>query len=107
MATELSFLHFILDQLQALGTISAKKMFGEYGLYSDEKIFGLVCDNRLFIKPTEAGRNFIENVVEAAPYKGAKPYFLIEDKIENSEWLCELVKITVSELPTPKAKKKK
>ena len=28
-------------------------MFGEYGLYFDNKLFGLVCDNKLFIKPME------------------------------------------------------
>ena len=34
-----------------------------------------------------SGRKFIGNVVEATPYEGAKPSFLIEDKIEDSEWL--------------------
>ena len=82
-------------------------MFGEYALYSGNKIFALICDNKLFIKPTIAGRNYIQNVVEAPPYTGAKPSFLIEDKIEDHEWLCTLVKLTVSELPEPKPKKKK
>jgi len=80
-------------------------MFGEYGIYSDGKIFGLICDNMLYIKPTKSGKEFIGNVVEAPPYPGAKPYFLIEDKIDNSEWLSELVRITVNELPVPKPKK--
>ncbi len=54
-----------------------------------------------------SGRNFINNVVEAPPYKGAKPSFLIEEKIEDREWLSELVRISVKELPEPKPKKKK
>ena len=82
-------------------------MFGEYGVYADKKIFGLICDNKLFIKPTEAGRAFIKNPVEAPPYPGAKPSFLIEDKLDDREWLSELVRITVIELPEPKPKKKK
>lgn len=50
-------------------------MFGEYGVYADGKIFGLICDNKLFVKPTISGREFIGNVVEAPPYEGAKPGF--------------------------------
>ena len=107
MASDQKFVDFILEQLENVGNLTAKKMFGEYGIYADEKIFALICDNKLFIKPTEAGRTFIGDVVEAPPYPGAKPSFLIEDKIEDREWLSELVRVTVKELPVPKPKKKK
>ena len=107
MASNQDFVDFVTGQLQSAGDITSRKMFGEYALYSGAKIFALICDNKLFIKPTVAGRNFIQNVVEAPPYPGAKPSFLIEDKIEDHEWLSTLVKITVSELPEPKPKKKK
>lgn len=107
MASEKNFVDFVLDQIKNSGEITAKKMFGEYGIYSDGKLFGLICDNKLFIKPTNSGRKFIGNVVEAPPYEGAKSSFLIEDKIEDSEWLSELVRISLKELPAPKPKKKK
>ena len=107
MASEINFVDFVLEQIKNSGEITAKKMFGEYGIYSDGKLFGLICDNKLFIKPTNSGRKFIGNVVEAPPYEGAKPSFLIEDKIEDSEWLSELVRISLNELPAPKLKKKK
>ena len=107
MASEINFVDFVLEQIKNSGEITAKKMFGEYGIYSDGKQFGLICDNKLFIKPTNSGRKFIGNVVEAPPYEGAKPSFLIEDKIEDSEWLSELVRISLNELPAPKPKKKK
>jgi TfoX/Sxy family transcriptional regulator of competence genes len=81
-------------------------MFGEYGLYSDGKIMALVCDNQLFIKPTKAGRTYIETVFEYPPYQGAKPYFLIDDRLENKDWISELIRITVEELPESKPKKK-
>jgi len=80
-------------------------MFGECGLYFDNKLFGLVCDNKLFIKPTQSGRKYINEVVEASPYPGAKPSFLIEEKLDDREWLRKLVEITVNELPEPKPKK--
>jgi len=82
-------------------------MFGEYAVYADGKLFGLICDNKLFIKPTEAGRAFIKKPVEAPPYPGAKPSFLIEDQLEDREWISQLVRVTVEELPAPKPKKKK
>ena len=107
MASEINFVNLVVDQIKNSGEITAKKMFGEYGIYSDGKLFGLICDNKLFIKPTNSGRKFIGNVVEAPPYEGAKPSFLIEDKIDNSDWLSELVRISLNELPAPKPKKKK
>ena len=107
MASEQTFVDFIVDQIENAGEISAKKMFGEYALYSGEKMFALICDDKLFIKPTQAGRVFIGDVVEAPPYPGAKPSFLIEEKVEDRGWLSELVRISVAELPVPKPKKKK
>jgi TfoX/Sxy family transcriptional regulator of competence genes len=107
MSSNQNFVDFVIGQLQAAGNVTFKKMFGEYALYSGNKVFALICDNKLYIKPTIAGRNYIQNVVEAPPYTGAKPSFLIEGKIEDHEWLCILVKLTVSELPEPKPKKKK
>ncbi len=107
MASNQKFVDFVLEQIENAGEITAKKMFGEYAIYSDRKMFGVICDDKLFVKPTKSGREFIGNVVEASPYEGAKPSLLIEDKIEDREWLSELVRISVKELPMPKPKKKK
>jgi TfoX/Sxy family transcriptional regulator of competence genes len=49
-------------------------MFGEDS-YLDDKLFELICDNKLFSKPTNSGRKSIGNVVKAPAYKGAKPSF--------------------------------
>jgi len=106
MASDKNFVDFIIDQLENVGEVSVIKMFGEYGIYADGKIFGLICDNKLFIKPTQSGREFIGNPVEAPAYPGAKNSFLIEDKLEDRKWLSELVRISVKELPFPKPKKK-
>lgn len=107
MASDQNFVDFVLEQIKNVGEVTAKKMFGEYAVYANGKVFALICDNRLFIKPTDSGRKFIGNVVEAPPYEGAKPSFLIEDQIEDSEWISELVRISLEELPAPKPKKKK
>jgi TfoX/Sxy family transcriptional regulator of competence genes len=107
MASDQDFVDFIVDQLEKAGEISSRKMFGEYVIYCDGKVIALVCDNQLFVKPTEAGRSFIGEVIEAPPYPGAKMSFLIEDGFENRDWISELVRITAKELPEPKPKKKK
>jgi DNA transformation protein and related proteins len=108
MATDQNTIDFLLDQLAKLGEVSTKKMFGEYCLYLSGKPVGLVFDDQLFLKPTQAGAELIAKVVEVSPYPGAKPHLLITaDQWEDSEWLCELVRATDRELPLPKPKVKK
>ena len=107
MATDKSFLEFIADQIENVGQITFKQMFGEYALYCDGKVVALVCDNQLFIKPTEGGRAFIGDVIEAPAYPGAKPSFLIDARMEDRQWISNLIRITYEELPEPKEKKKK
>lgn len=105
MASRQSTVDFILEQIQEAGVVSAKKMFGEYALYCDSKIVGLICDDQLFVKPTTGGKKFIGEFVEGAPYPGAKPYLLIPgDLWDDREWLCTLIKISLIELPLPKKK---
>jgi len=108
MPSDHPFVDFILDQLTPAGPVSAKKMFGEYGLYWDDKIFALVCDNRLYVKPTAAGRAYLQAALtEGPPFPGAKPYFLIEEGLDDRAWLQQLVRLSVAELPAPKPKKPK
>ena len=107
MASDLAFIEFIVDQIENAGVITYKKMFGEYGLYCDGKIVALICNDQLFVKPTKAGKSFISDVIEASPYPGAKLYFLIEDNIEDREWMSNLIRLTAEELPEPKPKSSK
>ncbi|GAB4578812.1 MAG: TfoX/Sxy family protein [Anaerolineales bacterium] len=105
MASDLNFVEYVVGQLEHLGEVAYRKMFGEYAIYHKEKLVALICDDQLFVKPTQAGRAFIGNVVEAPPYPGAKPSFLIEDQVEDKEWLGQLISLTEKELPAPKPKK--
>ena len=107
MATDLEFMEFLADQMAGAGEISYRKMFGEYAVYLGGKVVALVCDNRLFVKPTAAGRAFIGAPVEAPAYPGAKNSFLIEDAFEDRDWIAELIRITARDLPAPKPKKPK
>lgn len=92
------FVEYVALQMQDAVDISYKYMFGGCAIYFDNKVVALVCNNKLYVKPTEGGRKFIKNVCEESPYPGAKPHFLIDDKIDDKEWLCQLIRITADEL---------
>lgn len=107
MATQQRTIDYLIEQATGAGTVSAKPMFGEYGLYVDGKMIGLVCDDQLFVKPTTSGRVHAEPVSDAPPYPGAKPQMLIEaDRWDDAEWLCELLRVTAADLPAPKPRKR-
>ena len=106
MASKPEFVQYIADQLSDAGAITYRKMFGEYDMYCDGKIFALICDDELFVKITEAGKQMAPDLPQEPPYKGAKSYFRIEDT-DNREWLVKFVAETCLELPEPKPKKKK
>jgi TfoX/Sxy family transcriptional regulator of competence genes len=104
MASDPTLVEYLLDQMRDAGHMVSRKMFGEYAIYCNDKVIALVCDNQLFVKPTQKGRDHLEDVVESPPYPGAKPYFLVEDRLEDREWITALIKITAAELPNPKQK---
>ncbi|HRW76123.1 MAG: TfoX/Sxy family protein [Lewinellaceae bacterium] len=106
MACTEPFIAYLSDQLAAIEHLVIKPMFGEYGIWADGKFFALICDDRLYIKPTAAGRQYIGPVTEAPPYNGAKNYFLIDEHLDDRQWLSQLVRITLAELPPPRPKKK-
>ncbi len=109
MATRAETIEYILDQLRGAQGVAARKMFGEYALYADGRVVALVCDDTLYMKITEPGKEFVGDAYkEGTAYKGAKPSMEIDaDLIDNREWLAELVRITAANVPLPKPKKPK
>ena len=106
MSTKQTTVDFILEQINDAGTVTAKKMFGEYGVYCDGKMVALVCDDELFIKTTPLGKEFVGDCPEKPPYQGAKPYFWISgEKWDESEWLSQLIRISAAQLPKKKHSK--
>jgi len=106
MSSDPGFVEYVRDQAGGADEITTRMMFGEWAVYSGRKVVALVCNDRLFVKPTEAGRYFIGEPVESPPYAGAKPYFLIEDRLDDRAWLTELIRLTERELPAPRPKTK-
>ena len=105
MASSKNTVEHVAGQMRLAGTITFRSMFGEYGIYCSGKIVALVCDDQLFVKPTDPGRLFAEPVDEAPPYHGAKMWLRIsEDRLEDCDWLSALIRMTWMALPAPKPK---
>lgn len=107
MATSLGTIEFILDQLSDLAGVRARKMFGEYALYYHEKVVALVCDNQLFVKITQPGKDLLgERFREGEAYPGAKPSILVAaEDLEDGDSLSQLIRVTASALPRSKPRK--
>jgi TfoX/Sxy family transcriptional regulator of competence genes len=105
MASDASFVDYVCDQMRGAGAISSRKMFGEFAVYCDGKVVALICDDQLYVKPTLDGRALLGDAVEAPPYPGAKPHFLVSDRVDDREWLGAFIAATARELPAARPKK--
>ena len=106
MASNTDFVQYIADQCSGAGEIMVKKMFGDYGIYCDGKIFGLICDDCFYLKPTDAVLPLLRVVDMRPPYDGAKDYYYMAD-VDDRDYVSLLDHETCKALPEPKPKKKK
>jgi DNA transformation protein len=67
------YLDFLLEQLEPLGDITARAMFGGHGLYCDGVFFALVASGSLYLKADDVNRPHFET-------HGLKPFRPFEDK---------------------------
>lgn len=56
MPAQSQFVEYVTDQLQPLGAVRARAMFGGWGVYLDGRMFALVSDDALYIKADDANR---------------------------------------------------
>jgi DNA transformation protein len=68
-----SFVEELLERMEPLGELRARRMFGGVGLYCDEVFFGLVADGVLYFRVDEAS-------VAAYEAAGMEPFRPFEDK---------------------------
>ena len=104
MASDLETVAYIADQSGLGARLAYKRMFGEYALYLNTKVVAFVCDNKLFLKPTDAGRALLGSPTEAPAYPGSKNYFLLEHELDDPVLLRKAFEVTESVLPLPKPK---
>ncbi len=107
MASDQNFVDYVCEQIAAAGAITQRKMFGEYAVYCDDKVVALVCDNQLFVKPTDQGRRLLDRVTEGFPYPGAKPWIIADEYLDDIELITRLISNTAAALPPPTRKNPK
>ena len=90
-----SFKDFVLDQLNVLVDVEARRMFGGYGLYQDETFFGIIHKGRLYFKIDESTvgeyrkrkmKPFRPNARQTLKSYYQVPVEIIEDADKLSEW---------------------
>lgn len=105
MSTQKETIEFILEKLDDK-RFTTRAMFGEYALYADGKVVGLVCDDQLYVKivPVSAELEGICDKDEA--YPGSKPYYVVEEvQFSQIPNLSEILLKIAESLPEKKIKK--
>ncbi len=103
MATSEDFINYICEQINGVGEIRYKKMFGEYLVYVNEKPVITVCDNMAFVKKLDIISELMEGAETGFPYKGAKEHYILD--IDNRELSRTVVSKVEEVTPLPKKKK--
>ena len=104
MASNAEFITYLCEQLEGLGEIRSKKMFGEYMIYCNDKPVLIVCDDRPMVKMLPCLEPLLADCPTEPPYAGAKPHYLLDP--DDREKLREAVRLAEEVTPLPKKKAK-
>lgn len=107
MASSPEFVSYICEQLDGLGAVRFRKMFGEYMVYLNDKPVVIICDDRPMVKMLPCLEALLQDRPTQPPYEGAKDHYLLDP--DDRETLREAVRLAeeVTPLPKKKAPKKK
>jgi DNA transformation protein len=114
MAVQPQYLVYILEQLEALGNLHSRRMFGAVGLYSGELFFGLIDDDTLFFKcdSTNSAEYIARKMPRFMPFpdrpEAAMAYYQVPaDIIEDAESLIAWARKAVAVALSSRAAKSK
>lgn len=96
---------FVCSQIEGVGVINARPMFGEYGIYVDGKMVLLVCDDICYVRMHPAIEELMKDAETGAPYPGAKQHYILD--VSHGTQAREIVRILRDVLPYPREKKKR
>lgn len=105
MSTTANFIEFVCGQMDGLGMVRYKKMFGEYMVYLNDKPVLLVCDNTVFVKMLDCISGQMQGAETGLPYGGAKEHYILD--IDNAAVSREVITILEANTPLPKPRTKK
>ena len=95
MSTQKETVEFILEKLGEPGRFAVRAMFGEYALYADGKVVGLVCNDQLYVKILPESSELEDICEKDEAYPGSRKFYVVEEvqlsKIKKLEVLAILV----------------
>ena len=107
MATSPDLIELLEEQLAGL-PIRIAPMFGGSGIWFDDKPVGVITQDTVYLKRSDADPALLDGSTLAPAYDGAKPSHRIpRDLLEDADWLTRAVKATGDALPVPKPRRKK
>jgi len=104
MASTEDFVEYVCEQIQNIGDVRFRKMFGEYMVYVNEKPILMVCDNTVYVKKLQPLEELMKEALLGHPYPGAKEHYILD--IENEELAIAVVTLLEQIVPI-KLKKQK
>ncbi len=104
MATTNEFIEYVCEQINGIGDIRYKKMFGEYMVYLNDKPVIIVCDNTAFVKQLDCIKEEMKNAQTGCPYKGAKEHYILD--IDSPDFCKSIISKIEQVTPIPKPRKK-
>ncbi len=104
MATTNEYIEYVCEQINGVGEIRYKKMFGEFMVYVNDKPVIIVCNNNVFVKKLDCIEDMMKNADIGYPYSGAKEHYILD--IDNADFSKYVVKKIEEVTPIPKPRKK-
>ncbi|MCL2444783.1 TfoX/Sxy family protein [Candidatus Saccharibacteria bacterium] len=105
MASSEGFVEYVMEQLEDVGILRYRKMFGEFCVYVNEKPIVLVCDDRIYLKKVAELEEVMVGQEVGVPYDGASERWVVD--VDDRELLREAVEILDAVTPVPMPKKRK
>ena len=99
------YIDSVCSQLEGTGEIRAKKMFGDWLIYIDEKPVVLACDNLCYVKMLPEIADLMKDAETGFPYEGAKEHYILN--IEHRSEALSVIKTMLPLIPYPKKRNKK
>ena len=108
-----SFRQYVIEQLQELGALDCRAMFGGHGLYLGELFFGILHQGRFYLKTDETNQPDYEK-------RGMKPFRphdrqtlryhevpaeVLEDKAKLIVWAAKSIQIANAGKPNARSRK--
>lgn len=103
MASSPDFVDYICEQLEGLGAVRSRKMFGEYMVYLNDKPVLILCNDQAMVKMLPCLSELLADRPTEPPYEGAKPHYVLDP--DDRETLRQAARLAEEVTPLPKKRK--